>query len=89
MTVAVWKYPIQLGGHTRHLMPEGAKVIFAATQYNQPCIWAEVDVDAPKVGRTFFTFGTGWEIPDQEKLGRYVGSFLIDNGQLVQHCYEQ
>lgn len=89
MSKTVYKYPIQLGGHTQILMPKGAEIRFAAVQYGQPQIWAEVDTDAPKETRTFFSFGTGWLLPSDKPLGRYVGSFIVDNGAIVQHCYEQ
>ena len=89
MSRTVYKYPIELGGTTKILMPKDAIVRFAAVQHGQPQIWAEVDTLAPKEPRTFFSFGTGWELPADKPLGRYVGSFIVDNGAIVQHCYEQ
>jgi hypothetical protein len=89
MTKSIWKFPVPLAGKVRIEMPKDAKVLFAAVQHGQPQIWAEIDTEAPKETRTFFSFGTGWELPIDKPLGRYVGSFIVDNGAIVQHCYEQ
>lgn len=60
---------------------------------NEPCIWAEVDTDAPKESRIIEVFGTGHDIPMSMGVSRrYIGTFQVSEtimGTLVFHAYER
>lgn len=49
-------------------------------------MWAEVDPSLPQVLRRFSVYGTGHRMPDDS--GRYIGSIMLQNGDLVFHVYE-
>lgn len=86
MSKSVWKYEIIPSDVIRIEMPVDAKVLFVAVQYDRPCLWAEVDVDAPIETREFRVYGTGHRLPDDP--GRYLGTFIMNQGTLVFHVYE-
>ena len=88
MSRAVWKFP--LGTLAIVSVPATAVPVLVALDpaTGQPGIWLEIDLDAPKVERTFGIFGTGHTI---EGNGGYpsplhVGSVV--QGLYVWHVYE-
>lgn len=84
---AVWKFPI-LEPVWSVLMPEGSKIVHVHAQNNKPCLWVEVDSEAPKKVRSFHAFMTGQEIPMDDGLS-YVGTAHLHSGQIVAHVYEK
>lgn len=82
----IYKYQIPLQGRFSIRLPAGAVCLSAQAQYNTPQLWALVDIDAPDELREFALVGTGHDIT--ETLGRHVGSFQMNNGQLVWHVFE-
>ena len=85
----IWKFPLavsQTQGIAMQaiLMPFGAQVLAVQCQGGEPCLWALVDEQAPKMLRTFETFGTGHSIPDGNK--NYVGTYQMMG--LVFHVFE-
>jgi len=70
-------------------MPKGANLLTVQVQREVPCIWAEVDTDAPASLRIFEQFGTGnpmlWEIGVKRS---YLGSYQI-GGAFIFHVYER
>ena len=68
-------------------LPEGAKVLTAATQNDRIFLWAEVDTDKPVEKRFFQVFGTGHEMPTGMGIDRaYINTVFID--WMVFHVYE-
>lgn len=71
-------------------MPKCAKILHVGEQFNEVCIWAEVDTDNAMETRTFEVFGTGHQIPYDIGASRnYVGTVMLDGGSLVFHVYER
>ena len=69
-------------------MPADAKILTAAFQDKQFCIWAEVDTDSLEVTRFFEAFGTGHDIPSNMGVDfKYIATGFMPNG-LVFHAYE-
>jgi hypothetical protein len=63
----IYKYTVGTVGEdrmTNTMVPTGAVVRKVAMQGACPCIWMEVQTDAPVVERRFRIFGTGHDIPD-------------------------
>jgi hypothetical protein len=81
---SIWKFP--LNPLAPIMMPVGAKALSVHGQNNEVCLWAEVDIDAPKELRQFVIVGTGHKIP--EKVGEFIGSALLDGGKYVFHVFE-
>lgn len=88
---AVWKFPIEATETQSISMPRDAQLLHVDVQGTgigaQPCLWALVDTDLPRVARLLGTVGTGHE------SGRifgmpHVGSFLLGHGELVFHVFD-
>jgi hypothetical protein len=85
----IWRFPINAEKQTEVEIPIDAVILCVQTKDGVPCIWAEVDIDAPKEKRTFEIFGTGHEIPFAHR--KYIGTFQVGSimGTLVFHVYER
>jgi hypothetical protein len=83
----IFKYPLSPDGSLPIQMPIGAELLCAREQGDVICVWALVDTDAASQrARTFRTFRTGHEIPDDPHL-RYVGTALLPGG-IAFHVFE-
>lgn len=81
----IYKFPVPVDDVLhKHAMPTKAVIRHVAQQGYQPCIWAEVDTDAPLVERSFRVFGTGHAIPDGFA---FVGTAF--DGPFVWHVFEK
>ena len=92
MSKTIWKYT--LGVDTTLLIPKGGKILSAAGQNDDVCIWVLVDPQAPEEPRFFTVYGTGHIIPDKRfrdsSLGtmQHIGTALLHNSSLVLHVFE-
>jgi len=68
-------------------MPKDAKILSIQVQNNDAQIWVLVNTVNKKERRTFNTYGTGHDIPDNP--GIHVGTYQILNGAFVGHVFEQ
>lgn len=66
------------------LLPAGAKVLTAGKQNDEFYIWAEIDTEQTPEHRTFAVYGTGWDMPEENRC--YIAT-VFDNG-FVWHVYE-
>lgn len=83
----IFKYKLQTIDFQRVEMPKGAEIISIQTQFDDPCVWAIVESDNPAELRTFEIFGTGFSFDDEVKR-QYIGTYQLQNGFLVFHCFE-
>lgn len=95
MTRTIYKYPFEITDVQQIELPKGARILHVDVQVTGdfdrqvPCLWAEVETQAEKVMRTFYLFGTGHMMPDEQDIYLFhVGSFLMRAGVLVFHLYE-
>lgn len=65
----------------------GAKFVYFDFQHKNPCLWFEVDPDAPLERRAFEVVGTGFELP----TGVHLASKQVEDKGMywVWHLYEQ
>jgi len=83
--MTIYKY--MLGPSTTTIeMPKGAKILCVQVQYGSPCIWAQVESNAPMQERKFGIYGTGHQLPNEKMT--YIGTFQIEDRQLVSHLFE-
>lgn len=89
MNRTIWKYELLPSEVTYLRMPDGARPLCVQVQKGKVCLWAEVDqglTDGPTtVIRTFFVIGTGHRVPREAKT--YIGTFQLNDGDLVFHVY--
>ena len=92
--LAVWKYKLTPELCTLE-MPAGATVLHVDAQrhsgmdgvWDDACLWALVDPQAPTEPREFLTVGTGHGIAPAPL--QHLGSLLMDGGSLVFHVFER
>ncbi len=85
MPKTIWKYTLQPEGSIE--IPKDAELLTVAEQYGEICLWALVEPTAPRVERSFVSFGTGHDVPDDNLS--YVGSAQLQGGALVFHVFEK
>ena len=66
------------------MIPEEFTILCVQMQYNAPCIWAEVNHDAPLIRVPILTIMTG---DPRGPVGDYIGTVQLDNGTHVLHVY--
>lgn len=87
MSKTIWKFDIPFQDEFTLQMPMGAELLTIQTQHNFPKIWAIVEPNATVDNRTFRTIGTGHFMPEG-KIGIYIGTYQIHQGDLVFHVFE-
>lgn len=80
---AVWKFVIE-PMQTHMKMPKGARLLTAAEQRGEVCVWAEVDPTARKVLRKVMAIPTGGLCTGLS----YVGTAHLQRGSLIFHVYD-
>ena len=85
----IFKYPLEITGHQRVPMPEGAEILALGNQNETLVVWALVDETASPVDREFVIVGTGDIIPvDQLEILTYLETVTFRAGFFVAHVYE-
>ena len=83
---AIWKFKID---NTLFLnkvsMPIEATILSVGEQYDELCIWAQVNPELRTEEKEFYCVATGTNVPDD--AGRFLGTVLFYNGQYVIHVY--
>jgi hypothetical protein len=85
MAKTIWKYKIPIQSEFTLDVPSHSKVLYFQIQDNIPHVWILVDPDSPKESKGFHLYGTGHPL---DYFGRYIGSCLQFDGQLVWHLFE-
>lgn len=86
MKKSVWKFPLNIEDAVTIRMPKCSMVLDVQLQNGIPCLWALCATDSPLEDRTFFLYGTGHPIEEEDIS--YVGTFQIHDGALVFHLFE-
>lgn len=90
--MTIWKYPLEVTGEQRILVPKDARLLSVQIQYEIPHLWALVNTRMLKEERVILTFGTGDPIEKREirnSLVNYLGTYQMQNGKLVYHVMER
>lgn len=85
MSERILKYTLTTKPEQTLRMPEGATILHTAVQRGAPCIWARAQTGAQLKPRRFALTVTG---KDYDQGGRYVGTFLLHEGDFVAHLFE-
>jgi hypothetical protein len=91
MRKVIYKYKIEMSGSTIDRivkLPKHADIISVGVQFNEIFIWAIVIPAHDLEDRVFRVYPTGMEIPLCEKMGEFLGSVLLFDGNLVFHVFE-
>ena len=82
----IWKYELKTTDVQEISMPVGAQLLCVQLQWCMPCLWALVDVNAPKEKREIRIYGTGNPLPLEP--GWYVGTYQSLDGCLIWHVFD-
>ena len=69
----IWKFPLEIVDRQPVSIPVGAQLLDVQMQGDQPCLWALVDTESPRITLVVRIYGTGHEIRDDP--GLYLGTF--------------
>lgn len=72
-------------GNTTAMMGVEAEILCAQRQGNSLCLWTREEVDAPKIGRTFFVLPTGQQFAPVPM--KYIDT--VQMGEYVWHIFEK
>lgn len=81
----VYKYLLPVDDWVNVTMPAGAEPLFVEVQHGIPCLWARVTIGNPPEVHHFRIARTGHDLGSN--VGRHVGSFMLDGGDLVFHVF--
>lgn len=83
----VYKYEVK-PDNSAIKIPVGAEILHVGFQGSSFCLWAKIDTKANVELRSFHTFPTGGEIPQNMGLEwGFIGTGFIND--LVFHCFER
>lgn len=82
----IWKFELMITDRQEIQMPILSEILTVQMQYGVPCLWAKVSSDYKKENKIILMYGTGHRIVHE--LGKYIGTFQIDDGQLIFHVFE-
>ena len=85
--MTIWKATLRPLDVQEIMAPAGAEMLCAREQHERICVWYRCDPSAPLTQRTFAIVGTGNPSPDSD--GRYLGSAMLQGGDLVLHVFER
>ncbi len=87
----IYKYILTTTDTQTVAMPKNAQILTVQTQNEKPCLWAILDMDEQREEtKDIEIFGTGHPIEDSMTILRnYIGTYQLNNGQLVFHVFER
>lgn len=83
----IWKYKIDVTDRQMIEMPCGAELLSVGVQDGHPVLWALVNPTHYQPYRVLRIYGTGHPVDDEPK--RFVGTFMLHDGALVFHVFEE
>ena len=86
-TLLIWKYEIFRPGAFTLELPQGAKLLYVASQQNKPYMWFQVDPLEDLERRRFVLLATGIQYAVTGRVD-YHGSLQMDDGALIYHLFE-
>lgn len=82
----IWKQILDIVDRQEITVPIGAKFLTVQLQQDHLAIWFECNEANPKQEVVIAIYGTGNPMPHEP--GKYIGTFQLDNGELVFHVYD-
>jgi len=86
----IHKYPFTITDYFNIALPEGAIILSAQAQFEEPQMWVLVDSEAPQlpVIREFRLAGTGHTINEPAETLHHISTFQMQGGVLIWHLFE-
>ena len=83
----IWKFQLEVTDIQTIFIPKGAKFLTVNLQRGIPCLWFEVDSDAPKIASRIVTVGTGHRVDWMSSAMKYLGTYQQLDGEFIGHVY--
>lgn len=83
----IHKYYLRVEDRTLVVMPKGAEILHLGVQNNEPYIWALVDPVARPIERYFRIVTTGGPVHERIGSSKYIGTFMMYDGEFVGHVF--
>ena len=82
----IYKFPLVVTDWQSISIKGLVEILTVQVQHGQPQLWALVDLadDAPTTAVQIVTLGTGHPV---ETVGKYLGTYQLNGGQLVLHVF--
>lgn len=84
----IWKFKIPAQNSFELKLPEYARILSIKTQRGTPQLWVLVNPDNKMVTRKFEVFGTGYPVSQDSFNGTFIGTFFLDEDNLIFHVFE-
>jgi hypothetical protein len=81
----VYKYKLETVSTSLEI-PRDHKILHVDEQNSEIFLWAEVVPDSEMTTVTIQVFGTGWDMPGENR--RFINTFFMRNKSLVFHAFE-
>ena len=86
MTHTIHKVQLEITDQQHVMLPANVEILTVQVQRGIPCVWYKFNKSVEeKVKWSFYTVGTGHNT--STTVGQYVGTYQIDNGNLVFHVF--
>lgn len=85
MSLTIHKYEIPLTDRAEILLPGFWRVLSVGVQRGKPMLWAMVQPGGKRTPLRLAICGTG---DDAEGLGQFIGTLILEDGELVLHVFE-
>lgn len=83
----IWKTVLASSGVKQIMVPAGSEMLCAREQFEHICVWYRCKPTAPFEPRSLAVVATGEPSPDAD--GRYLGTAILQGGNLVFHVFER
>lgn len=87
MKQVIWKFILKIQEEQEIYLPENSMFLTTREQYDNVCIWYKVCPDNILMKKLILIYGTGKSFDNIN--GKYLGSALLLNGDLVLHVFEK
>lgn len=81
----IWRFQLSISDTQTLQIPKGFIPLLVGVQHDIPCLWCQLDPQAPFVDIQITARGTGHRLP--EPLGPYLGTTFHHGTALVLHWY--
>lgn len=86
----IHKYTLETTDKQTVKLPKDAEILTIKTQFDEPQLWALVDVENELEERTIEIFGTGHDVYcDMAFERKYISTYQLSGGNYVFHAFER
>jgi hypothetical protein len=86
----IWRYTLSVQDINNISIPANGRILYVGSTNDQnPVLWIEVDTKVVEEIRYFRIYGTGHPHLEDDIARKYVGTVIVNRGNLVWHVYEE